>query len=107
MATYVRRQKSRVGSLRARIGKPPKKADAVLLSPAWKALHDKRMKDPDYALGCAWPGCESHDNLRLDHVTERRDGGAELDGANTQWLCNRHNIAKAVMAKRKRNALGA
>lgn len=81
----------------------PKRADADLLSPEWRRLVMCRKKDADFLAGCKL--CGSHENLRLDHVIERKDGGAAFDPANTQWLCNACNVRKGARAKRRRAGL--
>ena len=46
------------------------------------------------------------ERLVLDHIVERRDGGAGLDPANTQWLTYSEHQAKTEQSKRRRVGLG-
>ena len=92
----------RFGGLPSRLAAMPKVADPFYLSRAWIALRERRMRDADYAeaMARAKPG----ERLVLDHVTERKDGGAELDPANTQWLTHSEHQAKTAKVKAARAA---
>jgi len=78
----------------------PKVADRFYLSREWTQLVARRRLDPDYAaaLGRAKPG----ERLVLDHVRERKDGGADLDPANTQWLTHSEHQRKTARERAKR-----
>jgi hypothetical protein len=45
---------------------------------------------------------KSGERLILDHVRERKDGGADLDPANTEWLTFSEHQAKTAKAKARR-----
>lgn len=91
---------ARVGALPPRVAALPKTADRFYQSPEWRALVAARRKDRDYwaAKARAAPG----ERLILDHVVERRDGGADLDAANTQWLTFSEHQAKTAAARATR-----
>jgi len=91
------RAPARLAAAPVRIARAPKVADPFYQSPEWIALRSARMKDKDYwqAKARGKPG----ERLVLDHVTERRDGGAGLDPANTQWLTHSEHQAKTAKAK--------
>lgn len=90
----------RLGGGGQRLAAMPKVADPFYLSREWIALREARRRDPDYAAaaGRGKPG----ERLVLDHVTERKDGGAALDAANTQWLTHSEHQAKTAKAKAAR-----
>ena len=90
----------RIGTMRAKVQPMPKVADRFYLSREWLALRERRMLDPDYhaAKARAGPG----ERLVLDHIVERKDGGADLDPANTAWLTYSEHQAKTARAKRAR-----
>jgi 5-methylcytosine-specific restriction protein A len=94
----------RVGILDTRrIKPPPKRADAILVSPEWKALRARVIAQRGYA--CEEPGCGyGEGRLYLDHIRERSDGGAELDPSNTQILCPTHHALKTARARAERMA---
>lgn len=95
----------RLAALPPRVVVPPKRAEKFYQSPGWLALVARRKRDPDYraAKERARPG----ERLILDHVVERRDGGAELDPANTQWLTFSEHQAKTARSRAARAALPA
>lgn len=78
----------------------PKVADPFYLSREWIALRERRRADADYvaAVARAKPG----ERIVLDHVKERKDGGADLDPANTEWLTHSEHQAKTAKAKAAR-----
>jgi 5-methylcytosine-specific restriction enzyme A len=90
----------RIGAAPARLAAMPKQAERFYSSPEWRALVAARRRDPDYAAARARarPG----ERLILDHVVERRDGGAELDPANTEWLTFGEHQRKTAEARAKR-----
>ena len=51
--------------------------------------------------------CGSDHRLIGDHVVERRDGGAELDPANVELLCQACHNRKTAAARARRAAGGA
>lgn len=90
----------RIGALPARVRQPAKVAEGFYTSPAWRSLVARRKLDPDYAAAkaLARPG----ERLILDHKRERKDGGADLDPANTEWLTMSEHQAKTAKARRAR-----
>lgn len=90
----------RLSTVKPRIAAAPKTADPFYLSSEWRALKARRRLDPDYyaALRRAKPG----EWVILDHIVERRDGGAELDARNTQWLTTSEHQAKTAKVKAAR-----
>jgi 5-methylcytosine-specific restriction protein A len=91
---------SRLSRPLPRLAPPAKTADPFYLSAEWKRLVARRKLDPDYyeARRRAKPG----ERVILDHIVERRDGGVELDPANTQWLTMGEHNAKTAREKAKR-----
>lgn len=89
----------RIAPAPSRLGYAPKTAEKFYLSKEWRALRAARMLDPDYFIVRARANGE---RLILDHVIERKDGGASLDPANTQWLTFSEHQAKTERAKRAR-----
>ncbi|CAN5280154.1 hypothetical protein BH11PSE5_BH11PSE5_30850 [soil metagenome] len=94
---------SRLGGMPSRIQRMPKLAEDFYTSPEWRALVATRKRDPDYK--AAVNRARAGERVILDHVTERKDGGADLDPANTKWLTNTEHQAKTAEARRLR-ALG-
>jgi hypothetical protein len=94
-------------SRQVKVRQPPKRADAVLLTPehrAWRAAILQRAGHR-----CEWieagRRCEKrtpHHRLVADHIIERKDGGAPFDLANGQCLCIAHNTAKGLAARAAR-----
>lgn len=91
---------SRVGAMNVKLKSAPKSAEAFYSSVAWRSLVADRKRDPDYHLARqrAKPG----ERLILDHKVERKDGGMDLDPANTQWLTNSEHQAKTAKARAAR-----
>ena len=96
----LRAMPGRLGTMPARVRAAPKAAEPFYQSRAWRALVERRKGDPDYraAKARAKPG----ERLILDHVRERKDGGADLDPANTEWLTMSEHQAKTAAARRRR-----
>jgi len=90
----------RVGTMPVRVKAAPKVADPFYLSPAWLALVEQRKLGPDYAAAKA--RAKPGERLILDHKHERRDGGADLDPANTEWLTFSEHQAKTAKARARR-----
>ena len=91
---------SRVGSMPAKVKAAPKSVEGFYSSAAWRDLVRDRKRDADYALARqrAKPG----ERLILDHKVERKDGGADLDPANTEWLTFSEHQAKTAKARAAR-----
>lgn len=90
----------RLRSAPPKLAPPPKQVERFYSSPAWHALREKRKLDADYfaALRRAKPG----ERVILDHKRERKDGGDDLDPANTEWLTNSEHQAKTAQARGQR-----
>lgn len=86
---------SRLGALPPRVAAMPKMADSFYQSPEWAAA---RKAQPNK--WCAV--CGSTKRLILDHKHERKDGGADLDPANLEWLCQPCHNRKTAEAKARR-----
>lgn len=93
---------ARVGSVPAKVRAAPKVVEGFYSSAAWRGLVADRKRDPDYALARqrAKPG----ERMILDHVVERKDGGADLDPSNTEWLTFSEHQAKTARARAARAA---
>lgn len=99
MARLVRIGARLGGGVRSLVAVPGKVADPFYHSKAWVQLRERRKQDPDYAAAMArGPG----ERLVLDHKVERKDGGADLDPANTVWLTHSEHQAKTAKAKAAR-----
>lgn len=94
---------SRLSGMPSRIQCMPKIVEDFYTSPEWRALVASRKRDPDYKAACK--RARGGERVILDHVVERKDGGADLDPANTKWLTNSEHQAKTAEARRRR-ALG-
>lgn len=86
---------SRFGGMRPRVAAMPKVADRFYQSPEWAAA---RSRQPNK--WCAI--CGSTKRLILDHKVERKDGGADFDPQNLEWLCQSHHNTKTADAKARR-----
>jgi 5-methylcytosine-specific restriction enzyme A len=90
----------RVAMMPSRVAPMPKRTDPFYQSREWLALIARRKRDPDYAAAKARG--KHGERLVLDHVIERKDGGADLDPANTQWLTFSEHQAKTARSKAAR-----
>ena len=80
---------------------PPKTADEVYGSQAWKKLRAEVIAER----GRACCKCGRVDSRPfVDHVVEIRDGGALLDKSNLQILCGSHHTAKTAAERTRRLA---
>jgi len=91
---------SRLGAIGQRLPAMPKVADPFYLSRPWIELRERRRRDPDYAAAVA--RAKPGERMVLDHKQERKDGGADLDPANTEWLTHSEHQAKTARAKAAR-----
>ena len=90
----------RLGAMPGRLTAGPKVADPFYQSRAWIELRERRKRDADYAAAMA--RAEPGERIVLDHVRERKDGGADLDPANTEWLTHGEHQAKTARARAAR-----
>lgn len=91
---------SRLSSMPAKVKAAPKVAEGFYSSAAWRGLVADRKRDLDYHLARqrAKPG----ERMILDHKVERKDGGADLDPSNTEWLTFSEHQAKTAKARAAR-----
>lgn len=80
----------------------PKATERFYSSPEWRALVARRKLDGDYFAALARRK-DRTERLILDHIRERKDGGADLDPANTQWLTMSEHAAKTAAARADRS----
>ncbi len=78
----------------------PKVVESFYRSVGWLALVESRKGDPDWHAAKA--RAKAGERLILDHKVERRDGGADLDPANTEWLTFGEHQAKTAKARARR-----
>lgn len=74
-----------------------KVADAFYASPAWRKLAARIKAER----GCC-ERCGSKQRLIVDHIIERKDGGAELEEENLQLLCHACHNRKTAKARGER-----
>ena len=91
--------KSRLASAPAKLRPAPKEVDRFYSSAEWHKLKARRRLDADYFAAKARANGE---RLILDHVRERKDGGDDLDPANTEWLTFSEHQAKTARARAAR-----
>ena len=101
MVSKLKASKPRLGGMAPRLRAAPKLVEAFYSSPEWRRLVERRKRDGDYFAALARRKDRS-ERVILDHIVERRDGGADLDPANTQWLTNSEHQAKTAQAKAAR-----
>jgi 5-methylcytosine-specific restriction protein A len=84
---------------------PPKMAEGFYQSVEWTKLRALLIRQRGHRCEACWA---THDGLgrpvRLiaDHMTERRDGGADLDPCNIRLMCMKcHNKKTAREAARR------
>jgi hypothetical protein len=83
----------RLGAMPAKVGAAPKIAEAFYQSRAWRSLIAAIKRER----GNWCERCGSSNRVIGDHVVERKDGGAELDPANVELLCQAcHNVKTAA-----------
>lgn len=88
----------RLGSMPTKLAPMPKRAESFYQSPEWEATkRAKRAQGPAFCRVCG-----STKRLILDHIVERKDGGADFDLSNLEWLCTPHHNAKTARARAAR-----
>lgn len=94
----------RIAAMPSRVKVLPKRAEGFYASAEWKAYRERHRAWTVQRQGGVWCAvCGSTKRLILDHVVERRDGGADFppfEGA--RWLCGAHHNAKTAAAKKAR-----
>lgn len=91
----LKRLPSRLGRGARRVAALPKKAESFYLSAEWRAL----VKAIKAQRGAWCERCGSGHRVIGDHKVERRDGGAELDPANVELLCQPCHNRKTAEAR--------
>jgi 5-methylcytosine-specific restriction endonuclease McrA len=91
-------QKARIAGLSARVKSLPKRVERFYQSPEWRQYRRDHAAWTRLQQGGLWCCvCGSSSRLILDHVIERKDGGADFppyEGA--KWYCTGcHNVKTA------------
>lgn len=92
---------SRVATMGSRVTVPLKRADSFYASPEWRALVRQLKRDR----GGWCERCGSSHRVAGDHIVEIKDGGAALDPANVELLCQSCHNRKTAAARAKRAGL--
>jgi 5-methylcytosine-specific restriction protein A len=92
--------KPRLSSAPPKLRSAPKEVERFYSSPGWRALVARRKLDADYF--AALRRAKHGERLILDHVRERKDGGADLDPLNTEWLTFSEHQVKTARARKRR-----
>ena len=88
----------RLGALGPRLAPAVKVAESFYLSREWRDLVGRLKRERG-----AWCAkCGAGGRIIGDHVTERRDGGAELDAGNVELLCMKCHARKTAAARKAR-----
>lgn len=93
---------SRLPSLAPRVAAMPKVAEGFYTSRAWRELVALRKLDADYFAALRRAKDDGSKRVILDHIVERKDGGADLEPRNTQWLTMNEHQAKTARARAAR-----
>lgn len=104
-ARRLRQLSPRLAPLAPRLRALPREGDRFYQSREWKALVAARKLDGDYFGALKRAKADGSARVILDHRIERRDGGADLDPGNTQWLTHTEHQAKTAKAARARVGL--
>ena len=102
MVSRLKTARPRLGALAPKVRAAPKVAEDFYGSPGWLALKAQRKRDGDYFAALARAKADGSRRVILDHVVERKDGGADLDPANTKWLTFREHQVKTAQTKAQR-----
>jgi 5-methylcytosine-specific restriction endonuclease McrA len=91
---------NRIPTMDTRRAKPPPKvADPELLTRDWKAMRERVRREAGGR--CQMPGC-TRPGRYVDHIIERRDGGAVFDRANLRLCCAPCHQVKTNAERAKR-----
>lgn len=92
--------KRRQRGAKRRLSKTPH--DQFYATRAWRNCRTSYIKHNPLCVSC-----ESFGRIRpgvdVDHIIERKDGGADYDWANLQTLCKSCHSTKTIAERRKRN----
>jgi 5-methylcytosine-specific restriction protein A len=80
---------------------PPKVVESFYSSAEWKAVRAKVLERDEYR--CVKCGCREG-KLTVDHIVERKDGGADYDMENLQTLDAKCHGLKTTGERVKRAA---
>ena len=103
----LRSMAPRLGTMPPKVRAAPKTAESFYNSPEWNAI--RRQLERERGRRCEERGCETpRYRVILDHIRERKDGGADLDPRNLRWLCFNHHQQKTATARaaRARGSVG-
>ena len=92
----------RLSAAAPRLRPPPKQVEGFYSSAAWRNLVAQRRTDRDYFAALKRARSDGSRRVILDHVRERKDGGADLDPRNTQWLTFNEHQRKTAQARAQR-----
>ncbi|MBP7619319.1 MAG: HNH endonuclease [Gemmatimonadales bacterium] len=92
----------RIATLAPRVRPLPKVAERFYLSPEWRGLAARIKRKR----GAVCERCGSDHRVIADHIVELKDGGAPLDEANIELLCQAHHNAKTAAARAARVGRG-
>lgn len=82
-----------------RVPPPPKTAASFYLSPEWRELMARLIKERGRRCErCVATGCRIYG----DHIKELKDGGAPLDPANIMLMCSPCHGLKTAAARKER-----
>jgi 5-methylcytosine-specific restriction protein A len=79
----------------------PKSVEPFYSSAAWRRFVAARKLDRDYFAALARRRSRA-ERVILDHIVERKDGGADLDPTNTEWLTMSEHQAKTAKRRGQR-----
>lgn len=88
----------RLPGLPTRLASPPKRAEGFYQTPEWRGLVAQLKRER----GNYCERCGSSYRVIADHIIERKDGGAPLDKANIELLCQACHNTKTAASRAKR-----
>ena len=87
----------------ARIAAPPKVAEPLYQSRAWRAMAERLKRERGIVCeGADHQGARACASVIADHVHEVKDGGATLDPSNIMLLCPACHARKTARVARLR-----
>jgi 5-methylcytosine-specific restriction endonuclease McrA len=99
---------ARLGSIAPRVRAMPKVAERFYLSAEWKAYRAWHRAETRRRAGAVWCCvCGGTERLILDHVIERKDGGADFPAfEGARWYCGGCHNTKTAKARAARAGMG-
>lgn len=80
---------------------PDKVVEHFYTTPQWKEARQAALERDNYT--CTTPNCgRTETRMFVDHIIERKDGGADYDLSNLQVLCGKHHTLKTLEDRSKR-----